>query len=80
MSPTGAACSAPSATSSDNRRRPGRHAGALSDLLLLRMSPDEGCPAYSRFPKPVTASVRGTAATGQVMPSSRAIGTGYPDN
>jgi len=28
----------------------------------------------------VTASVRSTAAKGQVMPSSRAIGNGYPDN
>ena len=40
----------------------------------------KGCLPYPGFPKPVTASVRSTAATGQVMPSSRAIGTGYPDN
>ena len=80
MSPTGAACSAPSATSSDNRRRPGRHADALSDPLLLRMSPDEGCLLYPGSPKPVTASVRSTAAKGRVMPSSRAIGNVYPNN
>jgi hypothetical protein len=42
------------------------------------MSPDEGCLLYSGFPKPVTASVRSTAAKGQVMPSSRAVGNVYP--
>jgi hypothetical protein len=35
------------------------------------MSPDEGCLLYPGFPKPVTASVRSTAAKGQAMPSSK---------
>jgi adenosine/AMP kinase len=46
-SPTGAACCAPSATSSDNRRRPGRHADALSDPRVADV-PDEGCLLHIR--------------------------------
>ena len=50
----------------------------LSATLVSRMSLMKGAYSYSGFPKPVTASVRSTAAKGQVMPSSRAVGNVYP--
>ena len=50
--PARACCGAPWATSSDNQRRPGRHARRSQRLLMLRMSPDEGCLPYPGFPKP----------------------------
>jgi len=43
----------------------------VADVPLTRV-------LYSGFPKPVTASMRSTAAKGQVMPSSRAAGNVYP--